>query len=96
MPKPKRMKLTVDEFGRVTIRFYNELFDEHRRHTYTCPEKGGYVVEILADGSTIQPCRKLAHTGHTLIATSRADLPDLIRREYRALRRETRRILDIM
>ena len=77
-----KTKFSTDGQGRVTI-----VYDDSER-TFTCPETGGYVREILDNGSAPQTCKYLGYRGVTLICKSRADLLDLIRREYRAMRRK--------
>jgi hypothetical protein len=85
-----RMRLTVDSAGRVTLTYTDPIDDVRRERTFVAPEAGGYIRELRRDGSSTQPCGALASTGDTLIG-SRADLPAIIRREYRRMRREYRR-----
>jgi hypothetical protein len=82
-----RMRLTTDSFGRVTITYIDKMYDEKIERTFTCPTEGGYVLELLSNGATSQPCDRLARTGNTLLCASRDDLPALIRSEYRKMRR---------
>jgi hypothetical protein len=84
--RPPKMRLTVDDVGRVIIE-YRDWTDLRRTRRFTCPSDGGYVVELLPSGDTTQVCDLLAHRGPTLISASRDALPDLIRREYRKMRR---------
>ncbi len=88
-----KAKFTIDSIGRVTISYDDETLDGVIRveRTFTCPEDGGYVREYLSNGELKQVCDRLASMGSTLMCSSRADLPALIRREYRALRRFEKR-----
>lgn len=86
-----KMSLTQDSDG---FRCVNLSYDGHwasgedgriaRR--FTCPEDGGYVRERRGDDWK-QVCEGLGHRGSTLTCTSREALPELIRREYQAMRR---------
>lgn len=84
-----KMRLTTDEHGRVTIRYEGEAGGAVER-TFIAPMDGGYVRELRPDGSTTQPCERLARLGNTLMVDRRENLPALIRREYRAMRRTER------
>ena len=85
--------ITTTDHGHVNIEF--DTMDGRRRSMQiSCPTTGGYVYEIRPDGSTTQVCEKLAGSGSTLTAKSRADLPDLVRREYRRMRRAEKREME--
>lgn len=82
-----RMSLTTDSGGCVTLA-YDDAFGERVERRFVCRDAAGsYVREIMPDGSTRQPCEGLARTGSTLMCDSRAELPDVIRREYQRARR---------
>lgn len=87
-----RMRLTTDEQGRVTLSYDEEWCGETRRvtRTFVCREEGGYVWERDDAGNRRQPCERLASTGSTLHCSGRDRLPEVIRREYRAMRRAER------
>lgn len=86
-----KMKLTVNDAGNVTLAYDTEDFmGEIARveREFSCPVDGGYVREY--NPKTLdwdQVCDRLASRGSTLIASNRVELPNIIRREYRAMRR---------
>lgn len=85
-----KAKFSTDQIGRVTLSYDCEDWDgETIRITreFTCPPDGGYVREYR-NGDWKQVCDRLSHMGNTLSVSSRANLLDLIRREYRAMRRD--------
>ena len=84
-----KMKLTTDEMGYVTIAYDDTDWKGNTRvsRTFMCPPDGGYVREHQRDGDWRQVCDKLYGQGSTLMAPSRDALPEVIRREYRAMRR---------
>lgn len=90
-----RTRFTKDDAGRVTIAYDDELHwtGEAVRveRTFTCPHEGGYVREYRKEGAWEQVCDKLESTGNTLSCSSRDKLMDLIRAEYRAMRRAEKR-----
>ena len=63
------------ELGRTAMEFF-------------CPPQGGYVRMWTQDGRHPQICERLARKGNTLISPSADALLKIIRREYRAMRRE--------
>jgi hypothetical protein len=84
-----RMTLTTDPVtGRVTIAYTDSMSGERRTRAFTTtrPEGPSYVIEIDQRGQYPQVCERLASTGSTLMA-QRETLADVIRREYRAMRR---------
>lgn len=83
-----RTKFSVDEKGRVTVEYDRYSLDGVTREsrTFSCSEDGGYVWE-LTFGGRFQVCDRLAGRGSTLYCSSRDRLIDVIRREYRAMRR---------
>jgi hypothetical protein len=88
-----KAKFEIDQIGRVTLSYDSEDWDgETIRVTreFTCPPDGGYVRE-RRDGDWKQVCDKLAAMGSTLMCSSREKLAELIRREYRAMRRAEKR-----
>jgi len=88
--RPPKMHLAVDDVGRVEIR-YRDWIDRDCERKFTCPPDGGYVVELLPSGDTTQVCDLLAHRGPTLLCPSRDALQEMIRREYRKMRRAVAR-----
>ena len=84
------MRTQIKEITSNRIRVqYVDWLDQIIDMTIGAPSDGGYVYQILADGSTTQVCDKLASTGSTLIYSPKyhGRLIDLIRREYRKGRR---------
>lgn len=88
-----KMKITTDEIGRVTISYDSgDRYSDGERVTrlFSCPPDGGYVIE-WRNGDWKQVCDRLSGRGSTLSCRSRGALPDLIRREYKAMRCEEKR-----
>ena len=83
-----RMKLTTDDQKYVFLSYDEQGWDDTYREsrTFMCPPDGGYVRELRGDDWK-QVCDRLWSMGSTLSCESRDKLPDLIRREYRAMRR---------
>ena len=90
-----KAKFSTDSMGRVTLAY--DEFDLLREETvrvervFTCPLEGGYVREQDSRGNWEQVCEQLAGMGNTLACSSRDRLLDLIRAEYRAMRRAEKR-----
>lgn len=85
-----KAKFSTDLMGRVTVAYDMESWTGETvrvERVFTCPEDGGYVREKMSNGSWEQVCDKLAGRGSTLSCSSRNRLLDLIRAEYRAMRR---------
>ncbi|MPS30043.1 MAG: hypothetical protein E2576_14210 [Alcaligenaceae bacterium] len=82
-----RTSLTVGTSGAVTIAYDDGFLGERVTRTFVCDANGGYVREMDNDGRYPQVCEGLARLGNTLSCGSRAALPELIRREYRRMRR---------
>ncbi len=88
-----KMRLTTNASGTVTLSYDGEGWDYEPvrvSREFRCPTDGGYVREWTGT-RWVQVCDRLVHMGSTLSCRSREALPDLIRREYRAMRREERR-----
>ena len=89
-----KMRLTVNPFGNATLSYDSHAWyaEEEERVTrlFSCPPDGGYVIE-WRNGEWKQVCDRLAGMGSTLSCRNRDSLPDLIRREYKAMRREEKR-----
>ena len=85
-----KTKITTDEIGRVEISYDNGAWyadGERVTRLFSCPPDGGYVIE-WRNGEWKQVCDRLAGMGSTLSCRNRDSLPDLIRREYKVMRRE--------
>lgn len=82
-----RTQITVGTSGAVTIAYDDDFLGERVTRTFVCGVDGGYVREIDNCGRYPQVCEGLARLGNTLSCGSRAALPELIRREYRRMRR---------
>lgn len=91
-----RTTITTDQItGHVTISYDDHVFGERITRTFFCYEEGGYVREVRnARGNEQYPqvCERLASLGSTLYCRSRPQLANVIRREYRNMRREEKRI----
>lgn len=88
-----KSKFSTDIAGRVTVEYDENWSGETVRvfRTFTCPQDGGYVRERMSNGNWEQVCDGLAGRGSTLTCSGRDKLLDLIRAEYRAMRREEKR-----
>jgi hypothetical protein len=86
-----KTRIETTDNGNVKITYTDYWTDEDRTRTFFCPDEGGYVREWLKHGNNTQVCDQLAHRGPTLRCTNRADLPEMIRREYKAMRRAEKR-----
>lgn len=82
--------ITADQHGYVTIS-YDDYLNERVTRTFFCPVNGGYVKEQDKQQQYPQVCERLSSRGNTLECSSRDKLLDLIRREYRAMRRAEKR-----
>lgn len=83
--------INIDHADDVVIS-YDEESGERVTRTFTCSREGGYVYECLASGDRRQVCDKLRSRGSTLSAGGRgAQLAQVIRREYRAMRAAEKR-----
>lgn len=83
-----RMKLITDDInGRVYLSYTDER-GERAYRTYSTTSRDGFggVIRLHDDRRTSQVCERLSSTGRALSCT-RAELPAVIRREYRAMRR---------
>jgi hypothetical protein len=83
-----RTKITTDNVtGNVTIK-YLDCFGDLCERTFstTSPFDHSSVLELFDNGQTAQVCERLSSMGWSLTST-RASLPDVIRREYRRMRR---------
>lgn len=89
----KRMRLTVDAQGEVEIAYTEPITEDFvtRRFLVTRGDESSYVWERLR-GERAQVCDGLAHRGNALRST-RDGLPNVIRREYRAMVRDCRQYL---
>ena len=90
------MKTTIktNSNGSVTVSYDSTGWrgeDVRVERTFFCPTTGGYVREYDDKGQYPQVCDGLSNRGSTLDCPSRAKLPDMIRREYRAMRRAEKR-----
>ena len=81
-----KMTLKTDEIGHVTLSYDDLILEKRVTRVFMCPLDGGYVREYR-DNDWKQVCDKLSNMGQTLRASSRAELPGVIRREYQAMRR---------
>jgi hypothetical protein len=81
------MKTTIKNLkpNRCSITFADGITDEICSMELFAPIGGGYV-KIEANGYP-QICERLTRTGNTLMWDGAGELADLIRREYRRMRR---------
>jgi hypothetical protein len=88
-----RMRITTDKQGYVTLAYDGEdaNFQPTRiQRIFMVPADGGYVREqIGADWQ--QVCNRLSHYGETLYCSDPRRLPNMIRREYMAMRRAAKK-----
>lgn len=93
-----KAKFTTDKYcGSVSVEFDAESpdFDNYetvrKTRTFSCPSTGGYVIEHIGNGNTAQVCERLSSRGSTLHCSNSDNLPALIRREYRAMVRASKK-----
>lgn len=86
-----KMQITIGDSGHVELAYTEADSGDQIARTFTCPVDGGYVREFKTDGDLKQVCDKLSSQGSTLMASSRATLADVIRREYKAMRASEKR-----
>lgn len=60
------------------------------QRVFMCSRNGGYVQEIYDAGRTQQVCEALGRTGNTLLCSAQESLVDVLRREFRKMRRRER------
>lgn len=85
-----RTKIETNKNGSVTISYQSigyEYEDVRVERTFFCSSGGGYVHEHDGTGRNPQVCYGLSDRGITLFCKSPEKLPDIIRREYRSMRR---------
>ena len=87
-----KTRIKTDTSGRVVVQYDDVITGKRRCRVFICPVEGGYVAEVFPDGNTSQVCDGLSRSGSTLTCRSRDELVDLIRREYRKMRRMEKRI----
>ena len=83
--------ITQDNSGSVTIEYDHRDGDHRVSRTFSCSATGGYVRERDQEGHYPQVCERLYSWGNTLMAADRTHLLEVIRREYRAMRRAEQR-----
>lgn len=90
-----KAKFTINEYHQVVLEYDEEYYSLHASRvmrTFTLPIGSDYVVEIFKSGDRSQVCERLYHSGHTLTCNDHQNLIDVIRREYRAMRRAEKRL----
>jgi hypothetical protein len=85
-----KASLTTDSIGRVTLS-YDDFEGTRVSREFSCPPDGGYVIERRGNGEWKQVCERLDSMGVTLMASSRDELPDVIRKAYKAMRNDQKR-----
>lgn len=80
-----RAALRINAYGDVVISY--DTADGRVTRTFTCPIGGGYVREVLGPRHHPYAHEKLASEGPHLICVARFSLINVIRRQYRAMRR---------
>ena len=87
-----RTKFAVYSNGNVELSYDLEGCNGFYRtdSIFTCHINGGYVMEIYRDGGLRQVRERLGSNGEVLKCSNRGNLPGLIRREYRRMRRVER------
>lgn len=87
-----RTTIQTDDKGYVTINYDCQMTGDRVTQTYFCPENGGYVKISDPEGRYPKVCERLSSRGNTLMSPNRSALADVIRREYRAMRRAEARV----
>jgi len=86
-----KAKITPTKFNTVMVEYDDAINGERRIREFMAPSAGGYVHEWLA-GEWKQVCDGLAFRGSTLFLHKNCSLLEMIRREYRAMRRNEKAI----
>ena len=88
-----RTTITAQNYGnQVTLKYTDLITDEARERLFVL--RGGYVYELLGmRGNAYQSSSRLYNSGTTLTVPEGQAMIDVIRREYKALRREQQREL---
>lgn len=86
-----RATIRTDAQGNVTISYDDADSGERITTTYFVPMNGGYVRVRDDRQQYPQVCERLSGGGSTLMCSSRGKLAEVIRREYRAMRRAEKR-----
>ena len=90
-----KTKFSVNSDGTVTIQYQRKIDHDICVRTFMAQPERGYVREQFGS-DWHQTCYKMMPYGATLTCDKRADLIDVIRREYRAMRRaELRTMRDL-
>ena len=84
-----KAKITAESNGSVTLE-HDDFYGERQSTNYFVPSNGGYVRAHCANGNHYQICEKLSTRGNTLFST-RENLPELIRAEWRKCKRDAYR-----
>lgn len=89
--------ITAKSESRVVISYDDEDYSSEtgtKRVTreFSRPNRGGYVIEWIGNGETTQVCDNLCHRGSTLHCNENTPLVNIIRREYKSMRREEKRL----
>jgi hypothetical protein len=80
-----RTKIKSTDWHRVTITFTRPYDDRPITYNLFAPIDGGYV---RYEGTNSQICERLARTGDTLYWHGATPLVDLIRYEYKKMKRD--------
>lgn len=87
-----RTKISQSQSKNYVVVEYDDTFTGTRRiREFMVPAQGGYVREWI-HGDWKQVCEHLSNRGDTLRLGAGGNLLALIRREYRAMRRDEARI----
>lgn len=85
-----RTTITQSENGRWVTITYKNKHDDIVTRTFVVASDGGYVREVGDNHTYTQVCKKLSTHGETLYLATGSRLIDLIRREYRVMRKSMR------
>ena len=86
-----KTKFTSHGNDACSVRYQNKLTDLLEARTFI--RRGHYVLEIGFNGYERQLCKALSICGITLMVDDSVDLIDVIRKEYKILRRQQSKYL---
>lgn len=88
-----KTKIYEGKHSKNVVVEYDDVFTgERRRRQFMAPAVGGYVREWTGGGWSQQVCDGLEELGDTLYLPEGASLIAMIRREYRAMRRNEKQM----
>lgn len=85
--KKMKTKINLTEGGTVLVEYDSPFMGDRVTREFMAPAAGGYVREWVS-GDWKQVCDGLSDSGSTLYLVDGGSLIEMIRKEYRAMRRE--------